>query len=250
MHPVLFHVGTLAVSTYGVTMGLGLFVGLLYGTVQARKDGLPGEWAWDLGLVAMVCAVVGSRLEYVRTHFERFAGSPGDIFVLRDGGLVFYGGFVASLFGFWAYARWRKVPVLALFDLMAPSVGFGHAIGRIGCLSTGCCFGQPTDGVWAITFPEGSLAPAGVPLVPTQVNEVLFNLAMGLFLAWVPRRFVGQRFVLLIWLYPAFRAVNETLRGDAARGWVFDGLMTNGQLTSLVLIAVGAVIWGRARKAA
>ena len=75
---------------------------------------------------------------------------------------------------------------------------------------------------------------------------VLFNVAMGLFLAWVPRRFVGQRFVLLLWLYPPFRAINELFRGDSARGYVFDGLMTNGQLTSMVLVAVGAAIWWRA----
>ena len=249
MHPVLFHVGTLAVSTYGVMLGLGLLVGLLYGTVQARKDGLPGDWAWDLGLLTMFCAIVGSRAEYVRTHVERFVDAPASMFALRDGGLVFYGGFVASLLGFMAYAKWRKVPVLALFDMMAPSVGFGHAIGRIGCLAAGCCFGRPTTSAWSITFPEGSLAPAGVPLVPTQVNEVLFNVATGLFLSWVPRRFVGQRFVLLLWLYPPFRATNELFRGDSARGYVFDGLMTNGQLTSLVLIAVGALVWWRAGRA-
>ena len=249
MHPVLFHVGDLPIATYGVATGLALLLGVLLGTRQAKRDGLPSEWAWDLGLLTMACFPVGARLEYVRTHWDRFADHPAAILSLRDGGLVFYGGLVTSILGFLVYARWRKVSALALLDMMAPSVSFGHAIGRLGCLAAGCCYGRETSGAWSITFPEGSVAPAGVPLIPTQLHEAAFNLALGTFLALVPRRFVGQRFVLMLWLYAIFRTVNEVFRGDSARGTVFGGLMTNAQLTAVVLSLVAAGIAWRHRSA-
>ena len=250
MHPVLFTVGGFAVPSYGVMLATGLFVGLLIGTLRAPRDGFPSEWAWDLGILTMVCAIIGGRLEFVRTNFSRFLAAPSTIFALRDGGMVFYGGFVLTVLGFLVYARRRSVPALALLDMMAPSVGFGHAIGRIGCLLAGCCFGVPTSGWWSVTFPPGSLAPAGQPLVPTQIHEVLFNLILGTFLWFFPRRFVGQRFALLLLLYGAFRALNETVRGDSARGTVLGGLLTNAQFTSLILACVAAAIWAlNARKA-
>jgi phosphatidylglycerol:prolipoprotein diacylglycerol transferase len=41
-------------------------------------------------------------------------------------------------------------------DLIAPSLALGLAIGRIGCLLNGCCYGGPCDRPWAVTFPAGS----------------------------------------------------------------------------------------------
>lgn len=245
----MFHVGTFAVPTYGFMLATGLFLGLLYGTVQLRRDGQNPEWGWDLGILAMIGAVVGGRGEYVRTHYERFLEKPAEMFALRDGGMVFYGGLVVSIAMYLVYARWRKVPALALFDAMSPSVAFGHAIGRFGCLGAGCCYGQATDSAWAITFPPGAVAPAGIARVPTQVHEILFNAALGLLLVFMPRRFVGQRFVLLLTLYPVFRSINELFRGDEERGRLFGTAITNGEATSalLVLVAIAIAVYASRR---
>lgn len=247
MHPVLFRVGNFDVATYGVCVGLALFLGLLLGTVRARRDGLAGDTAWDLGLIAMVCAVVGARLEYVRTHPGSFLEDPARVFALRDGGLVFYGGFVFTLLGYALYARVKKQPFLALTDVMAPSLSFGHALGRLGCLSAGCCYGRETEGWWHITFPEGSLAPPNTPLIPTQVHEIIANLAIGTLLWFLPRRFVGQRTALLFSLYGVFRFVNEFFRNDDRGTFAGTGL-TNGQATSVVMLLAAAAIVAWARR--
>jgi phosphatidylglycerol:prolipoprotein diacylglycerol transferase len=244
--PVLFHVGAFAVPTYGVMLGLGLLVGMGIGALRAARDGMPADWAWDLGLLTIVVAIVGARLEHVRTHPAVFLEHPEKVFALRDGGMVFYGGFALTLVAFAVYARFRGRSFLALTDMMAPSVGFGHAVGRLGCLGAGCCFGQPTDSAWRLVFPEGRIAPAGVPLVPVQVHEVLANLAIGVLLWVLPRRFVGQRTALLFFLYGTFRFVNEFFRADN-RGTVLGTWVTNGQATSVVMLvaAAGIVAWGR-----
>lgn len=39
---------------------------------------------------------------------------------------------------------------------MAPSLVLGLALGRIGCLLNGCCYGGLCDASWAVTFPSTS----------------------------------------------------------------------------------------------
>jgi phosphatidylglycerol:prolipoprotein diacylglycerol transferase len=58
------------------------------------------------------------------------------------GGLVFYGGLIgASLTAFW-YARKHDIEFLRLADIAMPTVSLGQALGRLGCFSAGCCWGD------------------------------------------------------------------------------------------------------------
>lgn len=247
MFPVLFTVGSLTIPAYGVMLATGFLVGLGVGALRFHREGLPHDWAWDLGILAMIGGVVGARVEFVRTRPDLFVGKWSQVFALRDGGMVFYGGLIGALLLYALYARWRKVSFFTLVDAMAPSVALGHAFGRVGCLGAGCCYGRPTDGPWALTFPEGAIAPAGVPRLPTQVHEIVFNLALFAFLWWLPARWVGQRFTLLLVLYGIFRAFNEYLRADA-RGAVFGTAITPGVATSALMMAVAFGIWFFQRK--
>ena len=75
---------------------------------------------------------------------------------VAGGGLVVYGAFFGGMLGlglFW----WRhRVPLLATADLIAPSMLLGLALGRVGCLLNGCCYGGPCDLPWKVTFPWNS----------------------------------------------------------------------------------------------
>ncbi len=48
------------------------------------------------------------------------------------------------------------MPLLATADLIAPSMLLGLALGRVGCLLNGCCYGGPCDLPWKVTFPWNS----------------------------------------------------------------------------------------------
>ncbi len=248
MFPELFSLGTLHFHTYGTLYGAGVFLAALGAAATSRRDGIDPDHTWSVVLVVFAGAVIGSRLEYVRTHWEDFRDNLGAIVQLSDGGGVYYGGFVASVLGIVAYCKLRGQSPLAMLDLLAPWLPVGLALGRVGCLGAGCCYGAPTTLPWAVTFPEGStIAPAGIPLHPTQLYETAYCLALAPFLYLRPRAFVGQRFALLLLIYPSFRFLNEFVRGDLARGYAVEGLLTNGQATSLVLVAVGGAIYAAFR---
>lgn len=243
MHPVLFHLGGLAVHTYGVAIGVALVGGILLSVRLAVRDGLPAGWMWDVGLVLIGCVVVGARAEFVRTHLDRFTADPAAVFALRDGGLVFYGGLVACVIGVAVYARVRGVSPLRLMDHLAPSASLGHAVGRLGCFAAGCCYGRATEVPWGVVFPTGGAAPAGLPLHPAQLYEAAFDLALGLYLLWRwHRRRAPGEIAGVFFLYSATgRLLVERFRGDAQRGIAVWGL-TNGQATSLVVAAVGLAL--------
>ena len=63
---------------------------------------------------------------------------------------------IASFFTLIYYTRAHKLPFFKYADLLIPFLAMAHAIGRLGCLMAGCCFGEPTDMAWGIHFPSGS----------------------------------------------------------------------------------------------
>lgn len=241
MHPILFELGGHAVHSYGVLQALGLFLGISLGVWQGRRQGWPASWLWDLGILIILAGVGGARLEYVRLRWSEFAAQPARILDLGDGGEVFYGGLIGAILVVVAYTRWRGMAWRGVVDAYAAAVPLGHALGRIGCFAAGCCYGAPSGLPWAVVFPPGSRAPAGLPLHPVQLYEAAFDTLLGLGLLFGPRLAPGRRFAAMLVLYPAFRAFNELFRGDAVRGFV--GVFSTAQLTSLLLLGVGLAVW-------
>ncbi len=74
-----------------------------------------------------------------------------------EGGLVVYGGMVGGLIatGVWCYLRGKSYLMLA--DIVTPAFLLGLALGRVGCLLNGCCYGAVCyQELPAVHFPPGS----------------------------------------------------------------------------------------------
>ena len=73
-------------------------------------------------------------------------------------GLVWYGGLLAAFFVGWWFVPKHKVSFWPYADLVVSGVAIGHALGRLGCFSAGCCFGNPASEGFPFTvhFPPGS----------------------------------------------------------------------------------------------
>jgi phosphatidylglycerol---prolipoprotein diacylglyceryl transferase len=116
----------------------------------------------SLAIWLVICGVVGARLFHVIEYWDdHFAGKTPretllEIVNVPEGGLVIYGGFFGAAIGFMVFVRKHGLPLLAMADLVAPSLAIGMALGRIGCLLNGCCYGGQTDRPWGVTFPQYS----------------------------------------------------------------------------------------------
>lgn len=123
---------------------------------MAERQGLPGDRIWDLSFWVFLCGILGGRIFYVVQKWEQFDRPFVQFFAIWQGGLVVYGAAIGALVAFVIFAIRHKIPPLWLLDLVAPALGLGLAIGRIGCLLNGCCYGDYCDTRLAIQFPAGS----------------------------------------------------------------------------------------------
>jgi phosphatidylglycerol---prolipoprotein diacylglyceryl transferase len=247
VHPVAFHLGSLPIYWYGVLLALAFVVGLWTASRRGVRDGLNPEIIVDAGTWLILGTLVGARLLYVVTYWrEQFADQPWtEVFMVRHGGLVFYGGLIGASVALLLYVRLKRLAVWKLADALAPSIPLGYALGRVGCLMFGCCYGRPTDLPWAIHFPSDH-ATHGAGVHPTQVYDSLLNLALYLGLAWWYRKkkFDGQVFAIYLVGYSALRGLVETFRGDYTTEYVL-GTLTPGQFVGILIFLVGAGLWWR-----
>jgi phosphatidylglycerol:prolipoprotein diacylglycerol transferase len=250
--PRLFHIGNFNMPTYGLLVSLGVLLGLWISVRNSQKQGIDPDQAWNLGIIVVMCGIVGAKVLYIIVDWSDYAAHPGEIFSLNtlQAGGVFSGGLIGAFAAAAWYIRRHRMPALATCDAFAPGLALGHAIGRVGCFAAGCCFGKPTDHFWGVTFTNPIAhelvgTPIGEALQPTQLFESAVELANFFILAWMLKRkkFDGQVIGTYFFLYGIARFFLEYLRGDPGRGEVFGGIITGTQLVALCLIAVGGFIW-------
>jgi phosphatidylglycerol:prolipoprotein diacylglycerol transferase len=255
LRAVSYEAQNLPIYAYGVMLGLSLVVGWYLALPLAEKDGLPKETMANCYVVTALAALAGSRVLYTVTNPEEFK-SFWDLFALRNGGLVAYGGFIGGLLGSWAYLAPKKIRLLAWADDAVPSLASGLLITRLGCYLFGCDFGKRlSEGAphwlkalgtfphWAVgTLATGEGSPAYVrhvdlyrgtpmesellrmntsfPVHPTQLYESLVGLLLLGLLFWQRKytRFRGQVFFLFVFAYGFLRFVLELWRDDVERG--------------------------------
>jgi len=251
MYPVLVRIGPLTVHTYGVLVAAGFLFGLAFAVKQAKKEGVPSERIIDIGFYVLLSAIVGSRLFFVIMNARHYVKHPLDVLRIWEGGLVFYGGFALAILVAIFYIRKYRLDYWSIADIFAPSLAIGHAVGRIGCFTAGCCYGMPARVPWAVTFLHSeSIAPTGIPLHPTQLYEAAAEFVNFLILTSLRRHrlFKGQLFWTYVFLYAVLRFVVEFFRGDEARGFII-GRFSVSQGISVVagFVALMVIIRGMVR---
>jgi phosphatidylglycerol:prolipoprotein diacylglycerol transferase len=127
-----------------------------------RAGPIMRERMLDLGFWILIAGIVGSRLLFIIVNWRDYQNDFSKAFSI-EGGLVFYGGFIGALLASIYYCRANQIPFLRMADVCIPSVAIGHAIGRLGCLSAGCCWGDiaKAGSKIAIRFPAAKHLPFG-----------------------------------------------------------------------------------------
>jgi len=254
MHPILFTFGPFTIYTYGVLVAAGFVAGLWYAYWQAPRAGINPRKIWNLGVYGILVALAVSKLWLIFSDLHYYLAYPRAIFSLAtiQSGGVFYGGVIGGLVWVLLYTYFQKMPFLGVLDVSAAGVALGHAIGRIGCFSAGCCYGKPTSMPWGVTFTSPIAArlsgtPLHVALHPTELYESGAEFLNFLLLIWLGKRqrFSGQLIGAYFILYGFERGTIEFFRGDPGRTMMFHDSVSLMQVVSLALILIGAFLWWR-----
>lgn len=248
MHPVLFEIAGFKVYSYGFMIALGAIAAVAYMAVRGKKEaGLTFDQANTLFLLIFLAAFVGGKLFLFFENPSMYLDNPSRL--IKGRGFVFYGSFLLAIPTMLWFFRKHNLNTYKMLDVMAITTCLVHMFGRVGCFLAGCCYGLPTDSPLGVIFsdPACHADPKNTPLHPTQLYEASYILIIMVVLLFLRdrRKFYGQLFLLYLILYAAGRAFLEIFRGDEARGYLIENVLSHSQFIALVVIGVSLYVYSR-----
>ncbi|MFQ5690804.1 MAG: prolipoprotein diacylglyceryl transferase [Gemmatimonadota bacterium] len=209
MHPILFRIGPVTISTYGVLVALAFLVAAQVAARAMGERGLKPEYAWSLVTYALIGGFLGAKIYYVLLHGEASA-------FLSRAGFVWYGGLMGGAGGALWVVRRKGLPVAVIADVFAPALPLGHAIGHLGCFFSGDSYGLPSSLPWAVAFPHGA-PPSTAGTLRNQFGVSLPpSLSDGTLIRVHPTMLYSSLALLLI-----FAVLWRLRRRPLPPGWLF-----------------------------
>ena len=249
MFPDLLTIGPLTIHTYGLMVALGILSGVgLAEYLHRRSGGEPGRII-DMALIVVLSGLIGARALFILINLDYYISNPLETVMLWKGGLVFYGGLAGGILALLGCIRFYRLSLWHIMDLGAIAISLGHGLGRLGCFTAGCCYGQITDLPWAVTFTNPRCLAVEVldqPVHPTQLYSFFFLMGLTAFLVWMePRKkFAGSGTAAYLTLYGLFRFGVEFLRSDPRGTFdLFGTTLATSQWISLIAVAGGLIIY-------
>lgn len=262
LHIYLQHVGKnfdvfgISIAFYGVTIGIGMLLGVLFLLREARITGQNEDTYLDISMIVIVCSVIGARLYYVVFSWDLYRDNLLSIFNIRQGGLAIYGGVLAGILSGIVVARAFKIPFFKGADTVILGLVIGQIIGRWGNFFNREAFGGYSDGLFAMQLPLDAIRSMDdvtaemlahaqtiggtifVSVHPTFLYESLWNLGLFLILLWYRKRkrFEGEIFFLYLLGYGVGRCWIENLRTDQLLLWHTQ--LPVSQLLAVLLIVI------------
>jgi phosphatidylglycerol:prolipoprotein diacylglycerol transferase len=245
MHPILFQVFGIKIYSYGLMVGMAFLLGFLLITARAKRAGENPDTYLEAAIWFIIAGIGGARLFYFIWFPQAFFHDPlGSL--LSSGGLVWYGGVIGVLLATLVFTQIRKLRLLHFTDIVAPAAAIGLAIGRIGCLLAGCCYGSVCDLPWAIHYPL-SHETHGLPVHPAPLYETFFMLLVAGLLLKMEQKSPLKEGTLSAWFFILASFVRffvEGVRGDRLTWLNFGAFdVSASQVMSLFGVVLGLAIF-------
>jgi phosphatidylglycerol:prolipoprotein diacylglycerol transferase len=251
MYPVLFKEPFfgLEVRSYGVLVLVGFFAAYLLCRARAERYGFTKTEVADLSLWTLLFGIVGARVVFILQALPYYLEHTDQLFTWKFEGLTSFGGILFGIaFLIW-FAKRRKKPVLAILDMASAPALVALAIGRIGCLLNGCCYGGHCDLPWGIPV-------AGKPGLyhPAQIYDLLMLMGVLAVQLKLERRplMPGQSLAFTLFGYGVARFIYEFWRAgtaeqvqsrEATSTYLGSLPITDAQLVALLMAAVFGYLW-------
>lgn len=253
------------IAFYGITIAVAMLAGLWLAMRVAKKTGQDPDTYFNLGMIAIVCALIGARAYYVIFDWGNYKDNLLEIFNLRNGGLAIYGGVIGGVSATLVFSRVKKINFWLLADTASVGLVLGQIIGRWGNFFNREAFGGYTDKLFAMQLPLNAVYSwdvtsemlehlqtiEGVQYIqvhPTFLYESVWNLAVLILLLLYRKhkKFQGEVFLLYLLGYGLGRAWIEGLRTDQL--WIPGTEIPVSQVLAVVLVILSAVMIAIKRK--
>lgn len=231
---MLLHIGPLLIHSYPVLIDVGLLVGAVLGTLEARRRGLDATHVLDAALAAAVGGLILARAAYVCAHWKYYTNHVGQALRLWDGGLAWQGALVGGTAGAATMCAVRRRRLLVTLDALTGGVAPVAICAWLACLMVGCGYGTPTfpgQGLmWTLSSDLPNLYGVREPRVAVQLVGAAWSALV--FAATLAAQHAALRAGMVFALWLTLHSFGTFglgfLRGDEmARvgGWRLDQLL-------------------------
>ncbi len=204
--------------------------------------------------IILVASFAGAKI--MQFLFELWLYKGEDIStweVLKTSGGNVTGGVLFASLAIIIYSKFDPQRIInwQTLDTLAMAFPFGHMVGRIGCISAGCCYGKICSGcALTFTYPENwpidAFAAESIHHGPRIASPLiaaigLFIIGSVLFTILKSTKNRGQVSALYLISYGIFRFFQEFTRGDVR---AFFGPLSGHQWFSLAEVLIGFILLG------
>lgn len=227
---------------YGILFILGFTIAVIISLYNTKKLNIKKSEVTYAGIFAGIGGIIGAKLFSIVTSIKYIIKYDLSLVQIMQNGFVFYGGLIGGILGLFIYCKAYKLSFHDYCELFAPGLPLGHALGRIGCLFSGCCFGVEVNSGFSVMYKisHNPNTPLNTLLLPVQLIEsiclVLIFVACEIEVLKVPQKKLSA--YTYIFSYSIIRFILEFFRNDLERG-VY--ILSTSQYISIVLF-IGAMV--------
>ena len=256
LNPVAFSAGPITIYWYGLAY---IFGAALTGVVMYRTQRRWGLHFSIDDIISIVVGVVfgliiGARLFYIVFYGDGYyLEHPLEVFAVNQGGMSFHGGLVGGIIGGVIVCRLYRLSAWTVADIAVTGAPLALMLGRCANFVNGELWGKPTDLPWGVVFggTAGNVARHPSQLYEAFLEGIVLFCVLQLLSRKKPALPQGTFMGVFVAGYGVVRFLVEFVRvPDAQLGYLFGGVITMGQILSLPLVLVGAVLVLYARKTA
>lgn len=223
MFPVLFTVGNIPVSSFGVFLALGFLFGVFLIWRLSRAWDLDEEKVLDLTLLTFLGGLFGARIYFVLENLGFFSQNLLGIFLFNKyPGFSFWGAFLGGWLTLYFVTRKRNLDFWQIGDIA--SVGFLGSLvfSSLGCFLGGCSVGIKSNLPFAVNM-VGSVGAR----FPVQLLEAIL-LIIILSRLWVGATHFHERgkiLALSLIYLGLIKLLTVPLKDDASAEWFLSAVL-------------------------
>lgn len=235
-----FSIGNIFIPYYGFMISLGILLAGALGYILTNRYSVIFEDFLVMFAYVGAFGFIGAKVLYLIVIANEIDWSkilnPDYMHVLMSGGFVFYGGLIGGIIALPIVKKIHRIEVFHIVKVIVPCIPLAHAMGRLGCHLTGCCYGAQYDGIFHIIYHNNLFAPNDIALFPVQLFEAIFNFTLTaiLLIYLLKKGPVINTIYIYVLGYSVIRFILEYFRGDADERGIFMYLSTS-QIISIIL---------------
>ena len=238
--PRVFSLGPLNIHLYGLAIGLGLILAVMYVCRRSREFGLKEDDILDGVLWITPFAIICARIYYVAFSWKDYADNPLSVFAIWEGGIAIYGSVIGAVIGVIVLCKVKKLKIATVLDITLLGFFIGQILGRWGNFFNREAFGAATDSFFRMGL-YNTVTGSWEYYHPTFLYESVWNLVGFILLHFLSKRrkYDGQIALGYCAWYGLGRCFIEGLRVDSLYWGPF---RVSQVLAGLTCVAASAIL--------